>query len=230
MEYSSAARLREERWLLEPEAMDLLKQYGISVPDFMTAITSEEAEDAALRIGYPVVMKIVSPDIIHKTDAGCVKLNLKNSHEVREAFSDIMKNARSFKEDARLQGVIIYPYLPKGVEVIVGVTYDAQFGQTIMFGLGGIFVEVLKDVSFRVLPINKEDALEMIREIKAYPLLNGIRGDSPKDIDAVADTIVKISKLCAAHPEIREMDLNPVYVYENGVKVVDVRILQGGRR
>lgn len=215
----------ENRWLLEPEAMNVLKEYDIPTLKFITVKTIMEAEDASIRIGYPVVMKIVSPDIIHKTDAGCVKLDIKNGSEARQAFVEIMESAAKFKENVRIEGVIVYPYVPKGVEVIVGVTDDAQFGRTLMFGLGGIWVEILKDVSFRVVPITGEDAMGMIKDIKGYPLLKEARGGRAKDIDAVADVIMKVSRLCSDYPEIKELDLNPIYVYEKGIKVVDARIL-----
>ncbi len=216
---------KENRWLLEREAMDILKEYGISTPEYMVAKTPEEAVDAAAKIGYPVVLKILSCDIIHKTDAGCVKLDIKDENGIREAYTQIIENARRFKTNARVEGVIVYPCIPKGVEVIVGVTEDAQFGQTIMFGMGGIWVELLKDVSFRIVPLTSKDAIEMIREIQGFELLKGIRGDKPKDIEGIADTIMKVSRLCSDHPEIKEMDLNPIFVYEKGIKVVDARIL-----
>lgn len=217
--------INENRSLLEPEAMMLLKEYSISVPEFMVVNTTEEAIAAAKKIGYPVVMKIISPDIIHKTDAGCVMLNLKCDEEVSKAFTHIVDNARSFKNNSRLCGVIIYPCLPKGMEIIVGMLDDAQFGKTIMFGLGGIFVEVLKDVTFRIVPLERWDAEEMIGEVKGYKMLNGIREEKPRDIEATVDMIMGVSRLCIDYPEIDEIDLNPVFVYEKGVMVADARIL-----
>lgn len=217
--------INEKRGLLEPQALTLLKSYSIPVPDFFIAKNCEEAVDAAEKVGYPVVMKIVSPDIIHKTDAGCVKLNVKDSNEVRTAFDEIVKNGKKFKDDMRFEGVIVHTHIPKGVEIIVGVTDDAQFGQTVMFGLGGIYVEVLKDVTFRVVPLKKKDAEEMVREIKGYPLLEGIRGEKSKDVEAVVDLIMKVSEICTDFPEIKEIDLNPVFVYEDGLKIIDARIL-----
>ncbi len=145
-------------------------------------------------------MKIVSPQIIHKSDAGGVKVNIKNDEEARQAFRTIMENAKNYKPDADLWGVIIYKMLPLGKEVIVGMIRDPQFGPAIMFGLGGIFVEILKDVSFRVAPISKEEALEMIKEIKAYPILAGARGEKPVDIEALADIIVKVASSPSSFP------------------------------
>ncbi|RLF87836.1 acetyl-CoA synthetase, partial [Thermococci archaeon] len=152
----------EGRALVEPEAKEILKLYGIPTPDFKVATNEEEAVKFAREIGYPVVMKIVSPQIIHKSDAGGVKVNIKNDEEAREAFKRIMENAKNYKPDADLWGVIVYKMLPLGKEVIVGMIRDPQFGPAIMFGLGGIFVEILKDVSFRVAPISKQEALDMI--------------------------------------------------------------------
>jgi len=215
----------ENRPLVEPEAKEILRLYGIPVPDFKVATNEEEAVKFAREIGYPVVMKIVSPQIIHKSDAGGVKVNIKNDEEARKAFREIIENARRYKPDADIWGVIIYHMLPKGKEVIVGMIRDPQFGPAIMFGLGGIFVEILKDVSFRIAPISREEALEMIREIKAYPILAGARGEKPVDIEALADIIVKVGELALELPEIRELDINPVFAYEDSAIAVDARML-----
>ncbi len=216
---------RENRPLVEPEAKEILRLYGVPVPDFKVATNEEEAVRFSNEIGYPVVMKIVSPQIIHKSDAGGVKVNIKNEEEAREAFRTIMENARKYKPDADLWGVIIYKMLPLGKEVIVGMIRDPQFGPAIMFGLGGIFVEILKDVSFRVAPVSKEEALEMIKEIKAYPILAGARGEKPVDIDALADMIVRIGEMATELPEIRELDINPIFAYEDSAVAVDARML-----
>lgn len=216
---------KEKRGLFESEAMDVLKEYGIQVLEYRLAKTEKEAVVKANEIGYPVVMKIVSRDILHKTDYGCVKLNLRNKEEVKKAYNDILNNAQKNNKHVRIEGIIIYPMAHQGIEVIIGITDDEQFGKAIMFGLGGIFVEILKDVSFRIVPLSKEDASEMIRETKGYDLLSGARGDYPKDIESIVDTILKISTLVSDYPEIKEMDLNPIYVYKKGVKVLDARIL-----
>lgn len=218
---------QENRWLLEPEAMEVLGAYGIDVPESHFVSDYESAEKAARAIGFPVVLKIVSPQILHKSDAGCVKLNLKNTTELKNAYQAILTNARKFNAQAEIKGMMIYPMVKSGLETIIGVTNDAQFGLAIMFGLGGIFVEVLKDVTFRIVPLTKQDALEMISETKGYKLLQGTRGTEPRDINALADTILKISNLCRNFPMINEIDLNPTYVYEQGVLVVDVRISVG---
>ncbi|WP_297501632.1 acetate--CoA ligase family protein, partial [Thermococcus sp.] len=213
----------ENRPLVEPEAKEILKLYGIPVPDFKVATNEEEAVKFSREIGYPVVMKIVSPQIIHKSDAGGVKINIKSDEEAKKAFREIMENARKYKPDADLWGVIIYRLLPLGKEVIVGMIRDPQFGPAVMFGLGGIFVEILKDVSFRVAPITKEEALEMIREIKAYPILAGARGEKPADIEALADVVVKVGELALELPEVKELDINPIFAYEDSTIAVDAR-------
>ncbi|MHC1598281.1 MAG: acetate--CoA ligase family protein [Candidatus Methanofastidiosia archaeon] len=213
------------RSLLESEAKEVLSSYGIDVPPYRVAKTDDEAASYAKELGYPVVMKILSPDILHKSDAGGVLLNIKNSAEARSAFCKLMKNARNYKEDAKLIGALVSPMAKQGVEVIVGMTKDPQFGPVIMFGLGGIFVEVFKDVSFRVTPLERKDAEDMISEIKAYPILRGIRGEKPKDVGALVDMILKVSHLCDDVPEIKELDLNPIFLYEKGISIVDARII-----
>lgn len=215
---------KEKRWLLEPEAMFILDSYYISVPHYHYVTNEDDAVAGAEEIGYPIVLKIVSPDILHKSDAGCVKLNLKNGAEVAIAYEELIANAKNYDSSADIRGVMVYPMVDSGIETIIGVTEDAQFGSALMFGLGGIFVEILKDVVFRILPLSHKDALEMIKETKGYKLLEGVRGSAPSDVISLAETIVKVSNLCCDFPEIKEIDLNPTYVYENGVKVVDARM------
>lgn len=215
---------QEKRWLLEPEAMFILDAYYIPVPKYHFVTNADDAVSGAKDIGYPIVLKIVSPDILHKSDAGCVKLNLKNEAEVAIAFEELIANAKSYDPQADIKGVIVYPMVDTGIETIIGVTDDAQFGSALMFGLGGIFVEILKDVVFRILPLSQKDALEMIKETKGYKLLEGVRGSAPADVISLAETIVKVSNLCCDFPAIKEIDLNPTYVYEKGVKVVDARM------
>ncbi|KUK18131.1 MAG: Acetyl-CoA synthetase [Thermococcus sibiricus] len=215
----------ENRPLVEPEAKEILQLYGVPVPEFKVATNEEEAVQFAREIGYPVVMKIVSPQIIHKSDAGGVKVNIKSDEEAKEAFNTIMKNAKNYKPDANLWGVIIYRMLPLGKEIIIGMIRDPQFGPAIMFGLGGIFVEILKDVSFRVAPISKDEALEMIKEIKAYPILAGARGEKPVNTEALAEIIMKVGELALELPEVKELDINPVFAYEDSAVAVDARIL-----
>jgi acyl-CoA synthetase (NDP forming) len=211
--------------LLEPEAKTICAQYDITTPEFDVAPNAEEAVESAKKIGYPVVMKIVSQDILHKTDAGGVKVGLENDAEVKNGFEEILQNAKKYKKDANIIGVLIQKMAPSSTEVIVGALKDPQFGQTLMFGIGGIFVEVLKDVTFRIAPIVEKDAKEMIKEIKAYPILKGYRNTPPADEGAIVNILLNVSKLIMEHPEINQMDLNPIMVYENGASVVDARII-----
>ncbi|MDR1993062.1 MAG: acetate--CoA ligase family protein [Nitrososphaerota archaeon] len=211
--------------LLEPEAKTICAEYGVTVNKFSLATTEQEAVEQAEKIGYPIVLKIVSPDIIHKSDAGGVKVNLKSAVEVEAAYRTIRENAKRYKVDAKIEGVIVQEMAPQGIEVIVGAVKDPQFGQTVMFGLGGIFVELLKDVNFRVAPLTLVDAREMITQLKAFPLLNGYRGSKPVDVDALAQVLCNVSKLILDNPEISELDLNPVMAYFDGTKTVDARII-----
>ena len=211
--------------LLENEAKTICAEYGIPVTKFELYKTCQETIIAAQQIGFPIVLKIVSPDIIHKSDAGGVKLNLRSTSEVEKAFKEIMKNVKKYDKSARIIGVLVQEMAKPAIEVIVGAIKDPQFGQTLMFGLGGIFVEILKDVTFRVAPIMKEDAAEMISEVKAYPLLKGYRNTPPADINSLTKLLINTSRLIIENPEIKELDLNPVIVYEKGLKVVDARII-----
>ncbi len=219
------ARKEGRTALLEPEAKAICAEYGITVNKFSVATNEKEAVAQADKIGYPIVLKIVSEDIIHKSDAGGVKVNLKTAADVEAAYKTIMENAKKYKADARIAGVIVQEMAPQGTEVIVGAVKDPQFGQTVMFGLGGIFVELLKDVNFRVAPLTEMDAKEMITQLKAFPLLNGYRGSKPADIQALIGVLCNVSKLIMEHPEIKELDLNPVMAYPNGTKTVDARII-----
>lgn len=213
------------KFLLETEAKNVCMEYGIPVTKFMVAKTAEEAIRFAGKIGYPIVMKIVSPDVIHKFDVGGVLINLKTPKEVESAFKTILENVKKHDPNAKIIGVTVQEMAPASTEVIVGAIKDPQFGQTLMFGLGGIFVEVLKDVTFRIAPITEQEAKEMITEVKAYPLLQGYRGQPPADVDAIVKILLATSKLVMDHPEIKELDLNPVLVYEKGAKTVDARII-----
>jgi len=215
--------IQEGRNLVEPEAYELLEAYGVSVPRHQVVTSAEQAEVAAAEVGYPVVAKIVSPDILHKTEVGGVLLNLNDAAAVRAAYRQIVERARQAR--AALRGVLISHMAPPGTEVIAGLTQDAQFGPVVMFGLGGIFVEVYRDVSFRLIPLTEPDAAAMIREIKASPVLQGVRGRHPADLQALADLLLKVSRIAEENPEIAEMDLNPIIVYEKGLSVVDARVL-----
>ncbi len=218
-------RKKGRKALLEPEAKTICTEYGISVTKFEVAKTQEEAATFAEKIGFPVVLKIVSEDIIHKSDAGGVKVNLKTKEEVKAGYRTILENAKKYKADARIAGVLVQEMAPQSTEVIIGSIKDPQFGPTIMFGLGGIFVELLKDVTFRIAPITEQEAAELIVSVKAYPLLNGYRNTPPADIDAIVRSLLAVSKLITEHPEIKELDLNPIMAYEKGAKTVDARII-----
>jgi acyl-CoA synthetase (NDP forming) len=212
-------------YLLEPEAKIVCTEYGIPVTKFEVAKNEEEAVKFAEKIGYPVVMKVVSPDILHKSDIGGVVLNLRSKEDVKLGYQKIFANVKSHKPEAKVAGVLIEEMAPPSTEVIIGAIKDPQFGSTLMFGLGGIFVEILKDVSFRIAPISEYDAREMISELKAYPILKGYRGQPPADVDAIIKILLNVSRLVTDHQEIKELDLNPVKVYEKGAKTVDARII-----
>ncbi len=215
----------EKRPLLETEAKELLKEYGIPVPDFKLIKSEDEIIGLTKEINFPIAMKIVSPDIIHKSDAGGVKIGLKDEKEAKLAYQEIIYNIKNYNKEARIEGVIVYPVIPKEVEVIVGMMKDPHFGPVIMFGLGGIFVEILKDISFRILPLEERDAREMITEIKGYEILKGVRGEGPKDVKAIKNLLLKISQLALENPEISEIDLNPVFVFEKGLQVIDAQMI-----
>jgi acyl-CoA synthetase (NDP forming) len=217
---------REGRTLLtEIEAKELLKQAGINVVETKLASSEDDAVALSREFGFPVVLKIASPDVVHKTDAGGVKLNLKTSNQVAKAYEDIMKSIGEKYPKAKIQGVSVQKMAKPGVEVIIGMSKDPQFGPVIMFGLGGVWVEVLKDVSFRIVPLERRDAREMIQEIKGRPLLEGYRGQDPVDIANLEELILKVSTFIEQHPEIKELDLNPVFAYKDGAVAVDARII-----
>ncbi|HTF99851.1 MAG TPA: acetate--CoA ligase family protein [Nitrospirota bacterium] len=209
----------------EDEAMQILTYYGFRFPKRALAKTSREAAQLAAKIGFPVVMKISSPDILHKTDVGGVRVNVKTTQEAEDAFTEITSNARRIMRDAFIKGVLISEMVRGGKEVILGVTYDRTFGHMIMFGLGGIYVEVLKDVAFRIVPVARRDALAMVSEIRTAGLLRGARGEKPADIDAIANNIVNLSNLINDFPEIQELDINPLSVLEKGAVALDARII-----
>lgn len=217
--------LKEGRnFLLEPEAKTLCSIYSIPVTVFRVASTREDAVRLAKEIGFPVVMKIVSPDIVHKTDVGGVILNISNEEEVVKAYDRILSNVKKRAPKARISGVLVEEMAKPGIEVIVGCIKDRQFGHAVMFGLGGVFVEVLEDVTFRIVPLTRYDAEEMIKEVKGYKVLKGYRGFKA-DINSIVDIILKVSKMVSEIGIINQLDLNPIYVYEKGAKVVDARII-----
>jgi acyl-CoA synthetase (NDP forming) len=211
--------------LLETEAKAVCMEYAIPVTKFQLAKNAEEAAAFAEQLGYPVVLKIVSPAIIHKSDAGGVIVNLKSTAEVQGAYVKVLENAKNYNATAKIVGVLVQEMAPQSTEVIVGAVKDPQFGQTLMFGLGGVFVEILKDVAFKIAPITRDDALEMVTGIKAYPLLQGYRNTPPTDIEAIINILLNTSKLIMDYPQIKELDLNPIMAYEKGAKTVDARII-----
>ena len=221
----SEALKEGRKYLLEPEAKAICVRYGIPVTNFKVASNEREAVQFAAEIGFPVVLKIVSPDIIHKFDVGGVILNINSETEVRTAYNKILENVKKHKSNARIRGILVQEMAPQSTEVIVGATKDPQFGPALMFGLGGIFVELLKDVTFRIAPLSESDAREMITEVKAYPILKGYRGQPPVDVEAIVKILLNTSRLMMEHPEIKELDLNPIMVYEKGAKTVDARII-----
>lgn len=212
--------------LSESQSTAILREYGIKTTEHGIASTAEESVEIANKIGYPVVMKIDSEDIPHKTDVGGLRLNIKNDTEVKAAYETISNNIAKNCADARINGVSVQQMLPEGIEVIVGVTNDETFGPVIMFGLGGVFVEVFKDVAFRVAPITRNDATNMMEELKGVELLNGVRGQAPVDKEAIIDVLLKVSQLVVDYKdEIQEIDINPLIVYEEGIVAADALIV-----
>lgn len=211
--------------LTEIESKQLLKEVGISTTEIKLAASEKEAVDLSQKMGFPVVLKIASPDISHKSDAGGVKVGLKNKDEVAQAYKDIMNSVKQKFPKAKIEGVSVQNMARPGTEVIIGMTKDAQFGPVLMFGLGGVWVEVLKDVAFRIVPLTRRDAGEMIHEIKGYPLLEGYRGSEPANITVLEDLLLKISDFMEKTPEIKEMDLNPIFAYKDGAVAVDARVV-----
>jgi len=211
--------------LLETEAKAICADYRMPIPPFELVKSAEQASSVAQKLGYPIVLKIVSQDILHKTEAGGVLLGIQNPVEVRNGFSRIMNSAKMYNPRAKLEGVLIQRMAPQGREIIIGGLMDPQFGQTLMFGLGGVFVEIFKDVTLRIAPIVEQDAREMIHEIKAYPVLKGYRGQPPADEDIIVEILLRASDLMMENPDINQMDLNPVMIYDKGASIVDARMI-----
>ena len=212
--------------LVDPEAIEVLKAYQLPVCRAVLAKNTTEAVRMSKEFeGEPVVLKVSSPQIVHKSDVGGVKVDILGEIAVENAAEEIFNNASSKVADAEIQGLMVCEMLPKGTEIIVGGFRDPQFGPVVMFGLGGIFVEVLKDVSFRVAPISEQEALDMVAEIKAYPVLEGLRGEKHKYVAGIVDILMRVSRLMTEQPDIVELDLNPVFVYEDRVRIADQRII-----
>ncbi|MCX5908194.1 MAG: acetate--CoA ligase family protein, partial [Deltaproteobacteria bacterium] len=219
---------KEKRsFLLANEGQAVMRAAGVLVPQSAICRNLEETVQKAEEIGYPVVLKVVSRDILHKSDAGGVALDLLDRKELVDAYQAIMHNCRAYKADARIDGVEVVEMVKPGTETIIGARRDKTFGPIIMFGLGGIYVEVMKDVAFRALPVNQKEIMSMIKEIRGYPLLLGVRGEEKKDIDQVVETILKVGAILQKCQRISDIEINPLVVYEHGqgVKAVDVRIL-----
>jgi len=212
--------------LLEHEALALVEHYRVPVPGYRLVHSPREAAEAAQEIGFPVVLKIVSPDIVHKSDVGGVVVGLETPEEVENAYNEILENVKRHEPGANIAGVLVQGMAPPGgVEVVVGGLRDPVFGPAVMFGLGGIFIEVFRDVSFRVSPFTRRDAVEMIQEVRAYRILRGIRGQPPRDIEALVDIIMAVQRLMEENPEVKELDLNPVLSYPKGAIAVDARVI-----
>jgi acetyl-CoA synthetase (ADP-forming) len=208
----------------EFQSKKAMLEYGISVTEPVLARSLEAATTAAEKIGYPVVMKIVSPQITHKSDVGGVRVGLANRGDVSRAYDEIMAAADKAPE-ALIVGVAVQKMAPSGIELVVGMSKDPQFGPVLMFGLGGTLVEVLKDLAFRIVPLTRQDAQAMIRQIRAYRLLEGYRGQPPVDIPHIEELLLKVSKMAEENPEIKEMDINPLIAYDKGAIAVDARII-----
>ena len=216
------AKKEDRKILTIDESFEVLKEYRIPIADYAVVKNKSNAVDAANQLGYPVVLKAISKKVSHKTDIGAIFLSLYSEKAVQDAFDEISKNVEKAK--AKLDSVLVQKMISGGQEIMIGGKKDPQFGQTIAFGLGGIFVEVLEDVAFRVVPIKKEDAEKMMKEIKGYKILSGFRGKK-YDIDAIMDTLMKISKMLDENQNIAELDLNPIIALPKGTIVVDARII-----
>ncbi|MFN2302393.1 MAG: acetate--CoA ligase family protein, partial [Anaerolineales bacterium] len=210
------------------ESREILQAYEIKIPNSDIADTPEKAVAIANKIGYPVVLKIASPDILHKTDVGGVKIGLENEEELVDAYELMVYRANRYIPDARIWGCLVQEMVPAGgLEILIGMNKDPQFGPLVTFGLGGIYVETLKDVTFRVSPFSEQEAYQMLTEINAHALLDGVRGKPPVDKPAIVDVLLKINQLVLDFPEITELDINPLVVYSpgNGALALDMRLI-----
>jgi len=224
-EILSRARRENRKVLTEIEAKEILGGAGITCTRTVLAGSKEKAVSVSEELGYPVVLKVSSVDISHKSDAGGVKVNLRNKEEVAAAYDSIMTACRTYAPIADIEGVSVQPMARPGTEIIMGMIKDASFGPVLMFGLGGVLVEVLKDVAFRIVPIEKSDAVAMMDEIQGKKLLDGYRGKEPADKERLQKMLVQLSEFVDAHPDIEEIDMNPVFAYSDGAMVVDARII-----
>ena len=214
-----------KQFLNEVESKEVLREAGIDTTEAYMAGSKDEAVETAKKIGFPVVLKVMSTQIVHKSDIGGVKLGLNDESEVASAYDEVMAAVKSKEPSAKIDGVSVQGMARPGTEVIMGMSKDPQFGPVLMFGLGGILVEVLKDVSFRIVPLARRDAREMIKEIKGYPILEGYRGQEPANLEKLEDALLKLSEFVEAHSEIKEIDLNPIFAYSDGLTAVDARVI-----
>jgi len=224
-EIIAAARKEDRTSLTELESKQILKEVGINTTEIGLARSKEEAVAYSQELGFPVVLKIVSPDILHKTDVGGVKLSLNNKEDVGNAYDEIISAIKKHQPSAKIQGVSVQPMARPATEVIIGMSKDPQFGPVLMFGLGGILVEILKDISFRIVPLTGRDANEMIREIKGYPVLEGYRGQEPANIAVLEQLLLKVSEFVESKPEIKELDINPIFAYRDSALAIDARVI-----
>ena len=223
-EIIAAARKEDRTSLTELESKQILKEVGINTTEIRLARSKEEAVAYSQELGFPVVLKIVSADILHKTDVGGVKLSLNNKEDVGNAYDEIISAIKKHQPSAKIQGVSVQPMARPATEVIIGMSKDPQFGPVLMFGLGGILVEILKDISFRIVPLTGRDANEMIREIKGYPVLEGYRGQEPANIAVLEQLLLKVSEFVESKPEIKELDINPIFAYRDSALAIDARV------
>ncbi len=225
-ELLKSIKTEKRNHLTETEAKKWLQEAGIiKVVETVEARSKKEAVEVSKKLGFPVVLKVLSPDIIHKSDSGGVKVGLKSAAQVGIAYTEIMNSVKQKEPGARIWGVTVQKMARPGIEVIMGMSKDPQFGPVLMFGLGGVFVEVLKDVSFRIVPLVRRDAGEMITEIKGFPILKGYRGQEPANIPLLEKTLLKLSEFVDANPEIKELDMNPIFAYKDDAVAVDARII-----
>ena len=222
-----ATAKQQQRDLFEYEAKSMLRTYGVDVAEELIAKNEAEVNSAIAQFGAhtPLVMKVVSKDILHKSDAGGVRLNLLGEQQMQQAYSDIIAACQAYKPQADIEGVLVTPMVGKGTEVIIGMVQDPMFGPVLMFGLGGIFVEILQDVAFRSIPLSRHDAHSMVAQIKARKVLDGVRGGEAVDVDAIVDLLMQVSAIVEAHPQIAELDLNPVIAYKQGYAIADARVI-----
>ena len=224
-EMMERARAEGRVLLTEIESKELMKAAGINVVGTRLARSKEEAIEISGQIGYPVVLKVVSREITHKSDAGGVRLGITTPEETGEAYDQIHRSVSEKCPEAVIEGVTVQKAARPGIEVIVGMFKDSQFGPVLMFGLGGIWVEILKDVSFRIVPLTRRDACSLIREIKGFPLLEGRRGQEGVDLSSLEEVLLKLSAFVEKYPGIKEIDLNPIFAYRDGYLVVDARVI-----